>query len=275
MTRVGDTSQAAQVILRIQYQHLLHVGAPLPAIKDTEFRCYSQNGEDGILLYLFSVLGTTNRKSVEICAETGVECNTANLIINHGWQGLLVDGDPAKIEMGRSFYAAHENTRFGPPTMAVSWVTAENVDRLIAEHGFFGNIDLLSLDLDGVDYWVWRAIQCIQPRVIVLEFNALLGPEKRLTLPYDPAFRPDLTKLPYKIGASLPAFAALGREKGYRLVGVQTLGFNAFFVRNDVGIDVIPEISVATAFSTVERLTAYDQSWMDAMYRDGQQWAEV
>jgi hypothetical protein len=272
---MNQLSQAEQVLLRIQYQQMRHTGTPLPALRDTEFRCYSQNGEDGILLFLFSVLGATDRRALEICCENGIECNAANLIVNHSWQALLIDGSPANISAGQAFYTAHLNTRFNVPTMAVSWVTAENVDGLIARHGFSGSIDLFSLDVDGNDYWIWRAIQGIQPRVVVLEFNALLGPERALTLPYDPGFKLDLSRQPFQCGASLPAFVKLGREKGYRLVGVNALGINAFFVRNDVGPEVIPEVSCAECFATTGKLRGYAPSWLEAMYRDGQRWDEV
>ena len=83
------SSQVEQVLLRLHYQDLIRRGATVPRLSDTEFRCYSQNGEDGILLYLFSILGTVNRRAVEICCGDGIECNAANLIVNHGWSGLL------------------------------------------------------------------------------------------------------------------------------------------------------------------------------------------
>ena len=270
-----DVSQTTQVLLRMQYRLMRHAGVPQPDLADTEFHCFSQFGEDGILLYLFAVLGATNRKAVEVCASDGVECNAANLIINHGWRGLLIDGDQAKVEAGRAFYAGHPHTTIAPPTLVASWITAENVDGLIASHGFSGEIDLLSLDVDGVDYWIWRAMRSIQPRVIVLEFNAVLGPDRTLTLPYDPNFRLDFSKQPYKCGASLPAFVKLGHEKGYRLVGITSLGINAFFVRNDVGADLLPEVSPRDCFARVTRLQEYSPLWLEAMYADGQTWDEV
>ena len=84
-------SQGVQLLLSLRYRDLARERLPLPALRDTEFRCFSQNGEDGLLLYLFALIGTTNRKVVEICAGDGIECNAANLIINHGWHGLLFD----------------------------------------------------------------------------------------------------------------------------------------------------------------------------------------
>jgi hypothetical protein len=271
----ASDEQTIQVLLRLQYQQIVHLAMPLPELPDVEFRCYSQNGEDGILLYLFSLVGATNRKVVEICAGSGIECNAANLLINHGWQGLLVEGDPAQVAAGRTFYANHPNTRFSPPAWDASWVTAENVNSLISGHGVTGDIDLLSLDVDGVDYWIWRAIDCIRPRVVVLEFNGLLGPDKRLTIPYDPGFRLDFSRQPYKCGASLAAFASLGRERGYRLVGVQSLGFNAFFVQAGLGQDVLRELSPQECFASTTRLSGYNPAWLSEMFKDGQRWEEV
>src|SRR6476646_5195509 len=136
----AGAAQAMQVLLRLQYQQMRTGAVPLPQFADVEFRCYSQNGEDGILLYLFSLLGATSRKAVEICAGNGIECNTANLLVNHGWRGLLVDGDPMQIATGQAFYAQCMTTRFSAPTMVASWVTAENINALITEHGFAGDI---------------------------------------------------------------------------------------------------------------------------------------
>jgi len=235
--RVPSVDQCNQLLLGMQYRELLTRGGPLPGFQDVEFRSYSQNGEDGILLYLFSLLGHGSRRAVEICAGDGIECNTANLIINHGWTGLLVDGNPESIARGREFYARCPTTFVYPPTLVQAWVTAEGVDALLAEHGFTGEIDLLSLDLDGVDYWIWRAIRSIRPRVVVLECHTGLGAERSVTVPY----REDFRQAPEgSAGASLRAFVKLGAEKGYRLVGCQRYGFNAFFLRDDVGADLFP-----------------------------------
>jgi hypothetical protein len=269
------SEQIGQVLLRLRYQQLRSQSDVLPDLADVEFRCYSQNGEDGILLYLFSMLGTANRTAVEICAGNGVECNAANLIINHGWRGLLIDGDKDQIAQGKAFYAASRNTAVSPPTLVPSWVTAENVNALIQAQGIVGEVDLLSLDLDGNDYWIWKALDCIKPRVVVLEFNAACGPEKRLTIPYRPDFRLDFSIQPYRCGASLPAFAELGRQKGYRLIGVQSLGFNAFFVRQGLGEDIFPELRPQECYDRNERLRAWAPSWLEPLYGGGFQWEEV
>src|SRR5262245_57737741 len=136
MTQPDSAVQISQILLRLQYQDLARRGGDLPCFADVEFRCYSQNCEDGILLFIFSLIGTTNRRVVEICAGDGVECNAANLIINHGWRGLLFDGDPVLIENGRAFYAACRTTFATPPTLVHTWITAETINPLIERNGF-------------------------------------------------------------------------------------------------------------------------------------------
>jgi hypothetical protein len=274
-TDPSSEAQIGQVQLRLQYQELARRGTDLPRFSDVEFRCYSQNSEDGILLYIFSLLGTANRRVVEICAGDGIECNAANLIIHHGWQGLLVDGDADQVARGAAFYSTCRNTWISPPRFVHAWITAENVDALVASHGFAGPIDLLSIDVDGNDYWIWKALTCVTPRVVVLEFNAALGPRESLTISYQPDFRLDLSVQPYACGASLPAFAKLAREKGYRLVGVQSLGFNAFFVRDGLGEALLPEQSVGECFDRTERLSDWSPARLDAMLSGPRKWERV
>src|SRR5207245_1991562 len=156
-------------------------GEPLPSFREAEFRAYSQFGEDGILLLLFAAAGAGGRRAVELCAGDGIECNAANLVVNHGWEALLVDGDPAHVARGAAFYRECDDTFLMPPRLVHSWVTAENVNGLIESHGFGGAIDLLSLDMDGVDYWVWKALTVASPRVVVLEYNNLWGPDEART----------------------------------------------------------------------------------------------
>jgi hypothetical protein len=236
--------QGTQILLRLKYQEMLRNNVPLPPLDSVEFRSYSQNGEDGILLFIFSLIGTTNKKAVEISVGNGMECNAANLIINHGWRGLLFDGSEENIAVGRNFYKNHKDTWISPPTLVSAWITRDNVNQLILSHDFSGEIDLLSIDIDGNDYWIWEAIECIQPRVVVLEHNTLWEDGRAITIPYQENFVADLTAPVYYLGASLPAFVKLGHKKGYRLVGVQRLGFNAFFVRTGVGEEILSEVTV-------------------------------
>ncbi len=248
--QISAVDKEMQILLQIQYKKLVANGSELPTFDDVEFRSFSQNGEDGILLYIFSLIGTTNKKCAEICAGTGIECNTANLIINHGWIGLLFDGDEKNVETGTHYYSQCPDTFSWPPVFKHAWINKDNINNLLKENGFSGPIDLLSLDLDGVDWWIWQAIDAIEPRVVVLEYNNLLGFDKSVTVPYSDNFISEPTPFGRDYaGASLSAFVKLGREKGYRLVGVQRLGFNAFFIKNQIGQDIFPEISASECFS--------------------------
>ena len=264
-----------QVVLRQHYRDLADRGGPYPDFADVEFRCNSQNGEDGILLYIFSLIGTTNRKALEICAGDGIECNTANLILNHGFHGLLFDGNAELIERGRAFYAAHPNTRISPPQLTAAWITAETINDQLAAPGFAGDIDLLSLDLDGNDYWIWQALTIVRPRIVVLEFNANCGPEVEATMSYKPDYRWDPAVTPTRCGASLSAFVKVGRAKGYRLIGMQHLGFNAFFAREDISIHLLPEVSAAQLYTRHGRPTDWWNARRDATMSGSEPWELV
>jgi hypothetical protein len=241
----SSAARVSQLILLNQYREMVNRGMPLPSFDDVEFRAFSQNGEDGILLFVFGLIGMGNRRSVEICAGDGIQCNTANLIINHGWNGLLFDGNPDLVHKGREFYAKLGDTFCHPPTIVQDWVTRDNINDLIRQNGFEGPIDLLSLDLDGVDYWVWEALEVIRPRVVIAEIQCIWGADRAVTVPYLPEFRTQsIGKFGVYSGASLPAFVKLARRKGYRLVGVQRLGFNAVFIEEGVGDELLPEVDI-------------------------------
>lgn len=239
-------NKADQILLAFKYREYQQKGLPLPDFRDIGFRANSQTDEDGILLYIFSLSGTTNRKVVEICAGNGIECNSANLVIRHGWNGLLVDGNPKKLNRGRYFYKTCKDTAVHPPELVCDWIEPDNVNTIIEEAGFSGEIDLFSLDMDGVDYWVWDALEVVTPRVAVLEYQSLWGADRSVTLPYTKGFH--RMKLdPQYWGSSLSALNHLATRKGYRLVGCNTLCFNAFFVRKDLPCP-LPTIPVGDCF---------------------------
>ncbi len=246
---ITSVNKGVQILLSLKYQELLREKAPMPKFEDIEFRAFSQNGEDGILLYIFSLIGTTNKKLVDIGSAYCVISNHANFIINHGWTGLLIDGNKEHIKVGREFYAECPDTQVWPPKLLHAWVTKDNINSLISTHSLQGEIDLLSLDIDGIDYWIWEGIECISPRVVVLEYMDVWGPDTSVTVPYQENFvgKYDEHGLYYG-SASLSAFVKLGKEKGYRLVGCQRYGFNAFFIRSGIGEDIFPEISPAECF---------------------------
>ena len=233
----------------------------LPSFSDVGFRKYSQFEEDGILLYIFSLIQPRTRICVEICAGDGTECNTANLIINHGWWGHLFDGDTGNVLAGREFYSNLKDTGLYPPRFTSAWITAENVNDLLLESGAAGPIDLLSLDIDGMDYWVWKAIKVIDPIVVVCETHNPIPPDMALTVPYKSDFVCESDNFR---GASLAAMTKLGRSKGYRLVGTHRYGFNAFFVKDGFGDEYLPEVDVASCVQDPFSVLARRERWPDA-----------
>jgi hypothetical protein len=236
--RANET--VAQKVLMQQYRFLALSGTEcLPSIDDVGFRIYSQFEEDGILLYIFSLLAPVNRVCVEICAGNGRECMATNLIINHGWWGYLFDGSERNVRDGRRYFSNHKDTSIHPPAFTAAWITAENVNDLLVSAGITGEIDLLSLDLDGMDYWIWKAISEIQPRVVVCETHNAVPRGRAVTVPYDPQF---VCQSEHYRGASLEAMCRLGAAKGYRLVGTHRFGFNAFFVRNGLEEELLPVV---------------------------------
>lgn len=241
--------QTTQLQLALRYRELAAAGGPLPSYRDVGFGVYCDADEDGILLYLHSLLGSGRRRLVDLGSANVYASNSSNLILHHGWTGLLVDASEEAVTAARATYR-----RLGvpPPTVLHSWLTAENVDDLLREHGPTGEVDLLSIDIDGNDYWLWRAIDTISPRVVVIEYQDIIGPERSLTIPYDPAFSLDRHDVNAEhnnyVGASLRAMTKLGATKGYHLVATNSLGFNAFFVRDDLALDGLPEIPVEAGF---------------------------
>lgn len=217
--------------------------------RDVGLGIYSQHDEDGILLYIFGLIGVVNYKLVEMCSGDGVECNAANLLLNHRWTGLLVDGDSKNVQIAKEFYLSRPETKHWPPDIVEAWLTVDNVNSVIQEAGYSGEVDLLSLDVDGVDYWLWKAITVITPRVVVLEFNHLLGPEVSLSIPYRADFIAEFTEYGSDYaGASIKAFIKLGRSKGYRFVGTNAIATNAFFVSDAIPTELLPEANPVDAF---------------------------
>lgn len=237
-------TQALQRQLFLHYQNLKNQRLQLPKFQDTGLRVYSQNDEDGLLLYIFSLIGFTNKICVDMAFGSPYGANTTNLICNWGFHGLLVEGRGVST----GFFESHKDTFIFPPKLQQSWITTENVNKLCSKNGIEGEIDLFSLDMDGVDYWIWKNLEIISPRVVVVEYLDILGHEKALTVPYKPDFnRFDVHEDFFS--ASLPAFIKLGKEKGYRLVGVNKYGFNAFFIKNGLGEDILPEIKASECFN--------------------------
>ena len=252
--RFNPAVQVDQRILYLKYQELLKSDS-LPPISETGFRVFSQFEEDGKLLFIFSIIGMTHKTFVEIGSDDGVNSNSANLYFNFGWSGLFIDGNPKSIKRGIKFFNKYPHPWFYKPKFKCAKVTRENVNELIQEGGLKGEIGLLSIDIDGNDYWVWDAIETISPQVVIIETHNEFG-LNNIVVPYDSTyFFPG--KHPVYHGASPIAMNKLANKKGYRLVGANDLGFNFIFVKNGLADDAIPEVSVESLLNHPSNIDGY------------------
>jgi len=238
-------SEVAQRALIASWKQLQASGVILP-LDQVGFSRFSEFEEDGHLLYLLTLAGSTSRTVVEISSQDGRVCMATNLLVHHRWRGFLFDGDPVFAAEGRRFFASHPATRAVPPVMRAEWFTRDNVNRVLASAGVPAEVDVLSLDIDGNDLHLWNAMT-LRPRILICEFNNAVPSELALTIPYKADF--SFAALPSDQAlfrsASLAAYVAVCRRKGYRLVGINALGFNAIFLRDDVLAAEMPEIPVS------------------------------
>jgi hypothetical protein len=243
---VGQLSRDAALIRealgRIEARQTAAAGV---SFAEQEFRVFSQWGEDGILAHLLRYVDVPRKVFVEFGVETYVEANTRWLLVNDGWSGLVLDGSDDNIAAIRRepIYWQH------PLKAAQSFITRENINDVLTAQGLSGEIGILSVDIDGVDYWVWEAITAVQPAIVVAEYNSLLGPDRAVTVPYDPAFQRSKAHHSHSYyGASLAALVALGKRKGMAFVGSNTAGNNAFFVRRDLLAGPLRELTAAEGY---------------------------
>ncbi len=242
-------------------QEQLHVGDMTLAIKrifwnseknpftpetwdDYGFQVFSQWNEDGLIQYLINHVEIENKTFIEFGVEDYSECNTKFLLMHDNWTGLCMDGSSKAMEKLRN------NSLYWKYTIEskAAFITKENINQLISESGFTGDVGLLSIDIDGMDYWVLDAIDCIKPRIIICEFNPIFGAKEKVSVPYKSDFyRTNAHYSNLYWGASLGAFDDLAKKNGYKLVCLNSGRHNAFFIRKDVKNNV-PEVSVERAF---------------------------
>ncbi len=192
------------------------------------YKSFSQFGEDGLITEIFTRIGTTNKYFVEFGVGNGLENNTCLQLVNN-WSGLWIEGSSESSDFIKRKFAKYLES--GKLKLKNSFITKDNIESLFTEQNVPAEFDLLSIDIDGNDYHIWKAIEKFSPRVFVVEYNASYGPPAANLVEYKHDFVWDGTN---RFGASLKAFELLSTEKGYSLVGCDLAGINAFFVRNDL-----------------------------------------
>lgn len=187
----------------------------------------SQQGEDGIIAKILEEIGTTNREAVEFGALDGPTDNTL-LLKKTGWKVHQINGEKLT------------------PSIHQAFITAENINQVFDQLGVSESPDVLSVDIDYNDYWVWKTLTRT-PRLLVIEHNASIPPTEARVVPYNPKAGWDGTNY---FGASLKALELLAKEKNYSLIYVESMGVNAFFVRDDCLTPNLKPLTAKEAYQT-------------------------
>ena len=225
-------------------------GEPITDLSAVEFSVFSQWGEDGIIEWLVSQVPLPNHRFIEFGVEAFAQANCRFLLQNRNWKGLVMDGSKENMERLRDSPLHWMYDLTAKP----AFVTAENINALIAEAGFAGPLALLSIDIDGNDYWVWRAMRVVDPAIVICEYNPILGDTRAVVVPYAPTFRRfEAHHSGLYFGASIGALRHLAAAKGYAFLGTNANGINAFFIRNDLADSILPLIKEKKAFPSRHR----------------------
>ncbi len=202
----------------------------LSRLGDAGFKIFSQWDDDGIIQYLIHHIEIQEKTFIEFGVENYIEANTRFLLENNNWSGLVMDSSEKNIA------SIKNSPRYWKYNLAAkaAFIDTENIDKLISDAGFRGKIGILSIDIDGNDYYVWDAITAVNPTIVIAEYNAAFGKERAITVPYDKHFvRENAHYSHLYYGASLRALCHLAEKKGYSFVGCENHGANAYFVRKD------------------------------------------
>jgi hypothetical protein len=213
-------------------------------IQETEFKVFSQFEDDGIIQYLINNIDVSEKKFIEFGVENYTESNTRFLLINNNWKGLVIDINKADIDYIKNdeIYWMHDLTAIH------AQVDKDNINQIISVNRFAGKVGILSIDIDGNDYWIWECINVVEPDIVIVEYNSILGCDRAVTIPYDPTF--NRSKAHYSNlywGCSLKALYLLAKRKGYVFVGSNSAGNNAYFVKKEK-IGNIKTISLTSGF---------------------------
>ena len=245
----GQTSRVVEDLKLLTGRLLAqHARTSARCFGEAEFKVFSQFGDDGIIQFLIARLGISRDQSsfVEFGVQDYSESNTRFLLLNDNWRGLVMDSDPQNIEQikGCDLYWRHDLTAL------CRWIDRDNINEILKDGGFSGEVGLLSIDIDGNDYWVWERIEVLNPVIVIAEYNSVFGARRALTVPYDPKF--NRTAAHYSNlywGASLAALALLAQRKGYAFIGSNLAGNNAYFVRaSHIGAGGVDAVTVEQGY---------------------------
>lgn len=201
----------------------------LAFLPDASFDIFTYHGEDGIISFILQKLGSVPKTFVDIGAGDCIKSNCAALATHFGWNGIFIDKDEKQLAIGKSFYK--NIVKQGSEILFINQeVNNRNVNNIISASGMKGKIGLLSIDIDGNDYWIWKTIAIIEPEVVVIEAKVEFG-FRNVIVPYGPQNHHSADKK-YN-GASVESLRLLGEKMGYKLVGSNKQGYNLFFVRQN------------------------------------------
>jgi len=239
-SRQAEQSESIKLMLgRLLTAGITGIDAP-KSLHELEFKVFSQCGDDGIIQWLVNKVDFPSKTFIEFGVEDYTEANTRFLLMNNNWSGLIIDGSATNIEQvkSRDYYWRHQLTAIS------AFVDRDNINGLISNAGLTGEVGILHIDIDGNDYWIWESISVVHPVLAIVEYNSVFGAERSISVPYDAGFvRNEKHYSNLYFGASLKAFTWLAKKKGYTLLGSNSAGNNAYFLRDDHMREGIPSVT--------------------------------
>lgn len=219
-------------------------------LNEVEFSVFSQWGEDGIISWLVDCLPEIPHTFVEFGVEDYQESNTRFLLLSRNWQGVIIDGSAENILniKDQEIYWRHQLNASN------YFIDRDNINPILMSELGSKELGILSIDIDGNDYWVWEAVNVVNPVLVICEYNSVFGDQEMLTVPYRSDFvRSKANHTNLYFGASLRLLMRLGRDKGYSFIGTTSSGCNAFFVRNDFSDKIYSKLSNVWAYPAMYR----------------------
>ncbi|HVU57454.1 MAG TPA: hypothetical protein VHD83_20465 [Puia sp.] len=224
-----------------------HIFKQVNRLSDVEFQVYSQWGDDGIIQWLINKVDMPNKTFVEFGVQDYTESNTRFLLVNNQWEGLVMDGSEKYMNFVKNDRISNHHHIHAKNV----FITRENINQLLSNLPFDKPLDILSIDIDGNDYYIWKEVNVVNPILVISEYNAIFGLNP-WTIPYKADFvRPYDNPTMIFYGTSLQSLCDLAEEKGYYFIGCNSAGNNAYFLRKDKIGDIKP-LTAAEGFETAK-----------------------